>query len=246
MADAQESPGPNDWFASTHWSLILLAGQGSSPASQAALEQLCRGYWPPLFGYARRLGHPEADAKDLTQAFFEQFLQKGYIRAADPQRGRFRGFLRTCFRHFIEAEWTRARAQKRGGQAMFISWDEIQGMESLDSNALGSETPDRIYDRLWAVRLFSRAMDRLRLEFVQSCRGNHFEVLRPFLESSGDQAAHAEAARQLQSNVNAVVVAIHRLRQRLRQLVREEVAHTVSRPEDLEDELRYLRELLGA
>jgi DNA-directed RNA polymerase specialized sigma24 family protein len=245
VAEAENLTQRNDWFASTHWSVVLLAGQSGSPDGRAALEQLCRSYWKPLFAYARGLGQTEEDAKDLTQAFFEHFLHKGYIRAADPQRGRFRGFLRTSFKHFINADWVRAKAEKRGGKANLISWDEMHGLEGLCADVSSTETPDHAYDRMWAVQLFSRAMERLREEFIEAGRANQYEALRPFLESSGDPAAHEEAACKLKSTVNAVVVAIHRLRQRLRQVIRDEIAHTVTRPEEIEEELRYLRELLN-
>lgn len=231
-----------DWFSSTHWSVVLAAGGEATPASLEALDRLCRTYWPSIFAYAVRLGHAESDAKDLTQSFFEHFLAKQYIRAADPQRGRFRGFLRTSFKHFTQAEWAKTQAQKRGGGATIVAWDEIRDYRFAE--LAECETPDLCYDRQWALRLFAQSMTRLRREYEEAGRSHPYRLLRPFLERSGDEASHREVARELGMTVNAVVVAIHRLRQRLRELVREEVAQTVASPEDIEDELRHLRRLI--
>lgn len=230
------------WFSSTHWSVVLAAGREPTPASEAALEKLCRTYWPSIFTYALRLGHAESDAKDLTQAFFQHFLEKRYIRAADPQRGRFRGFLRMSFKHFTQGEWAKAQAQKRGGGATFVPWEDF--WQYRPEELSHPDPPDLCYDRQWALRLFAQVMSRLRTEYDAAGKAHQYHVLKPFLERSGDEATHAEAAAQLGSTVNAVVVAIHRLRLRLRELVRDEVAQTVASPADIDDELRHLRRLI--
>ncbi len=224
--------------------MVLAAGASAGASAHEALERLCRSYWPSIYHYARRLGHTDAGAKDLTQAFFEHFLEKGYIRAADPQRGRFRGFLRTSFKHFTEREWAKTRAQKRGGGRDIVSFEDWRDIGQLES--VSAERPDLAYDRVWALRLFSQAVERLQNEFTASGKSLQYETLKPFLDTPGDQAAYAQAARRIDSTPNAVAVAVHRLKQRLRELVMEEVANTVASPADVDDEFRHLRNLLSS
>ena len=230
-------------MASTRWTLVRLAGAEDSPEARAALEELCRGYWTALYAYARQLGHQDADARDLTQAFFARFLERGYIRAADPERGRFRTFLRTCFKHFTQTEWERARAARRGGKLRVLSWDELPQPGIPEPTA--GESPERAYDRVWALRCFAQAIERLAKEQDAGGRSRDYAVLRRFLSQSGDAATYEAAGNELGCSGNAVAIAVSRLRRRLRELVRDEVAQTVLRPEDIDGELRYLRDLIA-
>lgn len=230
-------------MASTRWTLVRLAGVEDSPEARAALEELCRTYWPALHAYARRLGHQDADARDLTQAFFARFLERGYIRAADPGRGRFRTFLRTCFTHFLRNEWERGRTIRRGGRRAILPLDELPQLGEPEPKV--EEPPERAYDRAWALRCFAQAIERLARHERDGGHDRDYAVLRRFLADSGDAEAYATAGRELSCSANAVAIAVSRLRRRLREFVRDEVAQTVLRPEEVDAELRYLRDLIA-
>ena len=240
------APGREAWFASTHWSVVLAASQGDLRASGVALEKLCNTYWKPLFVFARRLGHSEHDAQDLTQAFFEQFLEKGYIRAADPRRGRFRSFLLTSFRHFLAKEWAKARAAKRGGGLSFVSFEELTPGESAQLQHAGMLSPEAAYDRQWAMRVFDIALVRLRAEFAAAGKADQFDQLKKFLSCLGTQADYRAVAERCGTSAGGVAVAVRRLRVSYGQLLRAEIANTVARAEDVEDELRLLTNALTA
>jgi RNA polymerase sigma factor (sigma-70 family) len=234
------------WFASTHWSVVLAAAQSDLPANRMALEKLCRAYWKPLFAFARRLGHPEPDAEDLTQGFFEQFLGKGYIRAADPRRGRFRAFLLTSFRHFVANEGAKARTAKRGAGLTFVSFEDLTPAESAQLEPAADLAPEAAYDRLWALRVFDLALGRLRSEFAEAGKEEQFEQLKPFLSRLGTSADYREVAARYVVSEGAVAVAVRRLRVRYGELLRAEVANTIASPDDIEDELQLLMNALTA
>ena len=233
---------PPNWFASTHWSVVLAAAASHLPDSGAALEKLCRTYWKPLFAFARILGHAEHDAQDLTQGFFEHFLQKGYIRAADPRRGRFRSFLLTSFRHFVANEWTKAIAVKRGGGVTFVSLQELPSGFAFEHSA--GSLPEAAYDRQWALRVFDLALGRLRDEFAVAGKQDQFDQLKPFLSRLGTNADYTLVGERCGLSEGAVAVAVRRLRVRYGQLLRAEIANTVASPDDIEDELELLRQSL--
>jgi len=241
--EAPESPSRGGWFASTHWSVVLTAAQGDLRASSIALEKLCGVYWKPLFVFARSLGPNEHDAQDLTQAFFEQFLQKGYIRAADPRRGRFRSFLLTSFRHFLTKEWAKTRTAKRGAGLSFVSFEELTPGENaqLQSSKLD---PEAAYDHHWALRVFEVALGRLRAEFAEAGKEPQFDQLKTFLSRLGTKADYGIVAERCGMSEGAVAVAVRRLRVRYGELLRAEIANTVARPEDVEDELELLTKVL--
>ena len=220
----------------------MLAATG--PEAPAALEKLCRIYWKPLFVFARQLGHNEHDAQDLTQGFFEQFLEKGYIRAADPHRGRFRTFLLTSFRHFIRSEWVKSRAAKRGGATIFVPWEDLAPSEQLDFEPVEALPAASAFDQQWAFGVFDAALARLRAEFVAAGKVDQFDQLKPFLSQLGNNADYTRAGEQSGMTAGAMAVAVRRLRVRYGELLRAEIADTVADAEDIEDELQVLRKAL--
>jgi RNA polymerase sigma-70 factor (ECF subfamily) len=233
------------WFATTHWSVVLAAGDSASPRAGEALEKLCRTYWYPLYAYVRRQGHSPEDAQDLTQEFFARLLEKQFFRKARPERGRFRSFLLTSLQNFLAHEWERARAEKRGGGRTFIPWDE-QSPEARYQQMEGASdlTPDKIYEHRWAMALFQRALGRLHMEFADADKREQFDQLKGFLSEDAADGAYAQVASRLGTTTGAVAVAVHRLRERYGQLVREEIVHTVASPVEVEEELRYLVALM--
>jgi RNA polymerase sigma-70 factor (ECF subfamily) len=190
------------------------------------------------------LGHAEHDAQDLTQGFFEEFLGKGYIRAADPRRGRFRSFLLTSFRHFIRKEWAKTRAAKRGGGVGFVAWDDLTPGEQVQFEPAGELAPAAAYDQQWALRVFEIALSRLREEFAQAGKADQFEHLKPFLSRIGGNADYARVTDRCGLSEGAVAVAVRRLRVRYGELLRAEIANTVASPDDIGDELQLLKKAL--
>ena len=232
-------------FATTHWSVVLAAREGDTPQAAKALETLCRAYWHPLYGYVRRCGESPADAQDLTQAFFAQFLARGSLRAATPERGRFRWFLLASLKHFLANERERARAQKRGGGQLPLSLDALEGEERYALEPIDALSADRAYDRAWATSLLEQARRRLREEFTTAGRAERFEKLEQFLPGEQSLTPYAELAVQFQVTEGAIKADVSRLRRRYGELLRAEVAHTIGTHTDLDDELRHLVEVLG-
>jgi RNA polymerase sigma-70 factor (ECF subfamily) len=233
------------WFTTTHWSVVLSAGQSTSPRAEAALEELCRAYWYPLYAYVRRQGHSPHDAQDLTQEFFARLLQKNYLGAVARDKGKFRSFLLVALKHFLANEFDRATALKRGGGQTLISLDE-QGAEEL--YALESPTsisPENAFEKRWAITLLERALAQVRSEFIAAGKGGVFEPLKAFLTDGAGSGNYAPVAVELGMTANAVAVAVCRLRQRYREVVRAEIAHTVAAPEEIEDEMRHLFAVLA-
>jgi RNA polymerase sigma factor (sigma-70 family) len=226
-------------FQTTHWSVVILAGQQPSLESAEALENLCRTYWFPLYAYVRRRGHEIEEAKDLTQEFFIRLLKKDYLAHADPNKGKFRSFLLSALNHFLMNEWRRVQARKRGAGQPLISLDDT-AERRYAQEAVSDLTPERIYERHWALALLDRALGRLRAEFAAAGQARHFNVLRGFLTTEPGQSRYADAAAELGTTAGAVASAVHRLRHRYRELVREEIAHTVATPAEVEDEIRWL------
>jgi RNA polymerase sigma-70 factor (ECF subfamily) len=226
-------------FATTRWSVVLAAGKRGRPESRHALAELCEAYWYPLYAEARRRGRSAEDASDLVQGFFARLLEKNDLAAADPTRGRFRSFLLAAFGHFLANEWDRQHARKRGGGRKAVPLDVAEGESRYRREAAHDETPERIYDRRWALSLIDRALARLRDECARAGKAALFETLEPAL--SGNRAAsYAELAESLGMTEGAVKTAVHRLRTRCGAIVREEVAETVSRPEEIDEELGHL------
>jgi RNA polymerase sigma-70 factor (ECF subfamily) len=224
----------------THWSVVLAAGAASAPESSKALEALCRTYWYPLYAYVRRAGHSPQDAEDLTQAFFARFLEKQWVARADQQRGRFRSFLLSSLKHFLANEWDKARAQKRGGRVTFVSLDTKTAETRYQREPTDTATPDREFDRRWALALLDTVLNRLQREYAEEGKAGLFERLKDTLGGERSSLPYARLGDALSMSEGAVKVAVHRLRQRYRSLLREEIAHTVAAQGEVEEELRHL------
>lgn len=232
-------PGPRD-FATTHWSLILAAGRKSSPDADAALATLCETYWFPLYAYVRRRGHNVDESQDLTQEFFARLLEKDYVATADPERGRFRAFLLTSFKHFLSKERDKARALKRGGGRTPLSLNLALGESRYVAGPTDTLTPEQLYDRQWTVALLDRVMRRLEEEMRESGKAEWFDRLKGFIVGGSDGATYAKTAESLATSEAAAKMATHRMRKRYRELLRHEIAETVEHVADVEDEIRSL------
>jgi len=237
---AEETGGRAAAFATTHWSVVLAAGQRESPQATEALEKLCRSYWYPLYACVRREGFGPEDAQDLTQEFFARLLARDYVARADPHRGKFRSFLLTGLRRFLCDERDKARRLKRGGGEPLISFDAQAAEDRYRLEPADQLTPERVFERSWAATLLERAACRLREEYVASCRGGLYEQLTEFRLDAPEQRAYADVAAQLGQSESAVKSAIHRLRQRHHQLVRDEITQTLADPAEVDEEIRYL------
>jgi RNA polymerase sigma-70 factor (ECF subfamily) len=246
-ATSGASPARRDDFATTHWSVVLAAGGRARPAAAGqALAQLCEGYWYPLYAYVRRRISDVHEAQDLTQAFFEQLLERGAIASADPDRGRFRAFLLTACKRFLVNEWHKDRAVKRGGGRRPVSFDFDSGESKLGLVAVDTLTPEELYDQKWAITLLERVMEHLRAEYAAKDRLPHFETLKNYLAGAPQGASYAAAAQALGISETTAKVAAHRMRKRYRELLRGEIAQTLQRPEEIDEEIRELFAVLGA
>jgi len=230
-------------FNTTHWSVVLLAGQSQTSKAEAALEQLCRSYWYPLYAYVRRKGHSSHDAQDLTQSFFAALIEKNTLAAAEQSRGKLRTFLLAAFQHHIADAAKREHALKRGGGADTLRIDAAEAEEWFACEPAERETPETLYHRRWAMLLLERALDQLEAERAAAGHGAEVAVLRPFLSLTVSGAAtYEEAAKQLEWTVNATRVAVFRLRARYRELLLDLVAATLDdeNPTTVEAEMREL------
>jgi DNA-directed RNA polymerase specialized sigma24 family protein len=238
------SPGRQHLFVTTHWSVVLAAGDDSSPAATDALEQLCRAYWYPLYAYVRRKGYGVDDAQDLTQEFFARLLARNYLSVADRHRGKFRSFLLGSLEHFLAREWTKAHAQKRAGGKTILSLDETDAENRYLLEPAQDLTAEKIFDRRWATTLLDQAMSRLREECVAKHKGDLFGKVESFLSGEKGEACYADVAAEFKMSEGAIKIAVHRLRQRYGELVHAEIAQTVTTPEEAAEELHYLFSVL--
>ena len=227
-------------FATTRWTIVLSAAQRSTPDSDAALETLCRIYWYPLYAYARRRGFSAEDAGDVTQEFFARLLEKHSLVAADRDKGKFRSFLLASLRHFLANEWDKANAQKRGGGRAPISIDVNAAEGSYRLEPAHELTAERIFERRWALTLLEQVLRRLRADYVDSGKENLFDILKPALVEPGHAVGYREIGKELGMSEGAVKVAVHRLRKRYRGLLVDEIAHTVTSRDEVEEELQAL------
>ncbi len=233
---------PGDIFATTHWTVVLAAGCRSTPQADRALEELCRTYWFPLYAYVRRQGHSKEDAEDLTQGFFAGFLKRNYLERVSSEKGRFRAFLLAALKHFLANEHDRAGRQKRGGGVAPLSLDWQDADTRYQIDPADGLSPDKLYDRAWATTLLEQVIARLRAECASEGKAELFEQLKPFLMAGKGAIPYSEAAARLGLNETAARVAVHRLRKRYRELLRAEIAQTLSDPAQVEEELRALFE----
>ena len=245
MDDRKPTPR-QDWFTTTRWTLVLEAADTRSPHGREALEDLCECYWYPLYAYVRRRGYGYEEAQDLTQGFFAQFFGKGYIKAADPQRGKFRSFLLTSLKNYLANEWDRARAKKRGGGRIPISLDFEKGEDRYHVEPADDISPDKVYEQRWALTLIDQTLERLAATMDQAGQSQRFNSLQPFLTGENTGTRYRSVADRLGMTEGAVKVAVHRLRQRFGVLLREEVGQTVADSGQVDEEIRYLLSVLGA
>jgi RNA polymerase sigma-70 factor (ECF subfamily) len=227
-------------FATTHWSLIVAAKDDDALQARAALGELCRVYWYPIYVFVRRQGFDSEQAQDLTQEFFTRFLERDFLAAVDRNQGRFRSFLLVCCKHFLANERDRQRAQKRGGDRHHVPIDTTLAESRYGMELAHSQTADKLFERRWVCALLEQVLSRLRREFEDAGKAQHFELLKGFLTGGSGGASQAEVAQELHMNVGAVKVAAHRLRRRYRELLREEIGRTVGDPAQVEDEIRDL------
>jgi len=229
-----------DIFATTHWTVVLAAGVRNSQQADVALEELCRTYWYPLYVYVRRQTPTREDAEDLTQAFFARFLEKNYLADVNSERGRFRAFLLVALKHFLANEWDRANRQKRGGGLATIPLDWQNADTRYQIDPPDHLSPDKLYDRAWAVTVLERVLARLRAESVADGKTELFDQLKPFLMVGKGAIPYAQVAESLKLTEGTVRVTVHRLRGRYRELLRDEVRQTISDPAQVEEEMRAL------
>lgn len=239
--DARSAVG----FVTTQWSVVL-AAQGSSPAAEAALETLCRRYWRPLFGFVRRSGFNHEEAEDLTQGFFARLLERRDLDTVRKEKGRLRSYLLVALKHFLANERQRASAIKRGEGKRVLSLDEMREGEHGHFEPADPQTAEQIYQRSWANTVLEQALARLEEEYAAGGNIRLFELLKILLADDPDRPSQAQMGAELNMTENALKQAFHRFRQRYRQVLREEIAHTVATPGDIEDELRHLIAVLRA
>lgn len=234
------APSGNASFATTHWSLIIAASQSPSPQARAALEELCGNYWYAVYAFVRRRGKQADDARDLTQEFFARLLEKEYLEAADRERGRFRTFLLTAVARFLNNEYERACAQKRGGGQAALSLDFERGEERYRHEPADPWTAEKIFDRRWALTLLDQAVMKLKQDYAAAGKGLLFDELKIFLTGESGAPVYEDSAARLGTSPGAVKVAVHRLRQKYRDALRQEIAQTVAAEEDIDSELHVL------
>jgi RNA polymerase sigma-70 factor (ECF subfamily) len=235
----------NGQFNTTHWSVVLMAGGGQSAQSLEALETLCRTYWRPLYAFARRKGHSEEDARDLTQKFFAFILQRNDLGTVAAHKGKFRTFLLTAMTHFLSNERDYAHATKRGGGRELLSIDQLETEGNYEIPQASELSPDRLFDQRWALTILERALTHLEKEQMLAGKSAPFVALKAYLTEDPDPGEYSSAATQLGITPQAMAVRVHRMRQRFRDLVRVEIAQTVSNPLELEQEMQHLFQALS-
>jgi DNA-directed RNA polymerase specialized sigma24 family protein len=245
VSDSRENLLPPQVFLTTHWSVVLNAADSRSPGAERAMDQLCRNYWYPLYAFVRRQGSNPHDAQDSTQGFFAWLIEQKQLRIADAERGKFRSFLLIRFKRLLSDERKKVRALKRGGGQELLSLDEQSAEDRYCLEPATHLSPEKVFERRWALSLMERTVARLREEYVAADRLELFEELKYFQSGEDDGPPYAEAATRLGLTLSAIKSAIHRLRQRHRALLREEVFQTVATPTEVDEEIRYLISVMG-
>lgn len=244
-APTESGPAQSPIFATTHWSVVLEAGEQSSPQAQLALTRLCKTYWLPVYAFVRKRGHSPEQAQDLTQAFFANFLEKQHVTKANRERGRFRCFLMTSVENFLRNENDRARAQKRGGGRQLLSLDEQDAEARYLCEPTTETDPAKAFEQRWAATLLETVLTRLQAEFGATGRSELFEALQAHLWGDAESTPYPELAERFGLTLANVKITAHRLRQRYRELLREEIAHTVALPGQIDDEIRHLMQVVS-
>ena len=242
---SQQNENAGALFRTTHWSVVQDAGVDSDQGREA-LESLCRTYWRPLYAYVRRQRRQAAEAEDLTQEFFAHLLRTNRISVAQPERGRFRSFLLTSLKNFLTNEWDRANRLKRGGGRQILSLDAAEPEGGPQMEPAANAPDDLIFDRQWARALTGRVLARLRAEFERGGSPERFDVIKTYLAAEPTDASYQDASERLGISAAAMKSAIHRLRRRYGQMLREEIANTVSSEKDVDDEIRHLFSVLSS
>ena len=232
-------------FATTQWTVVLTAAQPDAPEAAAALERLCCAYWYPLYVFVRRQGNSPEEAQDLTQDFFYRLLEKNYLAKANRERGKFRTFLLCSLKNFLISEWRTEGRLKRGGGLGFLAIDASVAESLYAAEPAHEPNPDAAYEQRWAVTLLERVLAALRQEYADADKAGLFDELKGFIWGEKSTASYAEIAGHVDLTEGTVKVTVHRLRQAFRERLRAEVAGTVSRPEDIDDELRHLISVAG-
>lgn len=232
-------------FTTTHWSVVLTAKESDGTTADAAIDRLCRAYWPPIYAYIRRDGHGPEDAQDLTQEFLSRFVHRDWLNHLQDRRGKFRSFMLTFLKHFLSDQRDRDRAQKRGGGQPLVPLDAYEAEERSVLEPRERLTPDSAYERRWAQTLMERAVERLRLEYTENGRALLFDTLKDLQPGERNETSYADIGLRLGLSEQAVKNAVHRLRRRHREILREEIAQTLADPSELEEEIQYLMTVLA-
>lgn len=235
---------PGDIFATTHWSVVLAAGRERTQQADRALATLCQLYWHPLYTYVRKRGYSPHDAEDLTQEFFARILARNDVATVSRERGKFRSYLLAAINHFLSDEWDKARAQKRGGGRV-IHLDSAVAESLYAQEHADGMTPERLFDQRWAITVLEEVYRQLRQEYQRAGKAALFETLRFALMGERSAVPYARLAVQMNLTEAAIKVAVHRLRKRYRQVLSELVAGTVSSPDEVDEEMRYLLRALS-
>jgi RNA polymerase sigma-70 factor (ECF subfamily) len=232
-------------FVTTHWSVVLSAQEKNSPRSAAALETLCRTYWYPLYAFVRRQSRNAEDAQDLVQEFFARLLEKDYLKSVAQEKGKFRTFLLVAFKRFLANAWDRQHARKRGGFTPILSIDQATAESRFAAELADSDQPDSLFDRHWAMTLLEGTMKLLQDEYVSTGRARLFESLKDLLVKEDSRLPYSAVATGLNLTEAAVKMAVHRLRLRYREILKAQIAQTVSSPQEVEEEIRHLFAAFG-
>jgi RNA polymerase sigma-70 factor (ECF subfamily) len=242
ISESGEAPG---WFATTLWSQVVAASDPEKTKGWDALQLLCERYWYPLYAFARQKANDRETAKDLVQGFFEQLLSREYLAQADPMRGRFRSFLLGAFKHYMQNQWARQRALKRGGEAVLRSLDALRGEEKLAAETWQAADPERAYERRWALSLLEEVMSALRTQWESDDRLDEFKRLKPHMLKETGKERYQDLAIDLGLSEAAVKMRVKRLREAYRDLLHRKVADTMDDPSKVQEELAYLQQCLS-
>lgn len=245
MDDSGTSRGGPRVFPATQWTVVLAAGGTPSPDSAAALEQLCRSYWYPLYAFVRRSGYAPEDAEDLTQTFFARLLEQNWVVHADRHKGRFRSFLLMAMKRFLANQWDKAKALKRGGQVRLVSLPLDTAETRYCREPADTRTPEQLFEKHWALTLLASVLRRLRADYTRDGKGALFHALEPCLVGSRDTQPYAALGGELGMSEGAVRVAVCRLRERYRECLKAEIAQTVDSPAEVDEELRHLLRVIA-
>jgi RNA polymerase sigma-70 factor (ECF subfamily) len=239
--DVQRTPQQSlPVFATTHWSMVLAAGDGAATGAREALARLCQTYWYPLYAYVRRRGHSPHDAEELTQEFFLQLLEHNWVARADRSRGRFRSFLLMAVNRFLANAWDKAQAEKRGGKWRRVPWSLDDAESRFSREPVETLTPEQEFERQWALTLLDHVLNALREEYVERGQAALFDALKANLVGRRETQPYQQLGAELGMSEGSVKVAVFRLRQRYRQRLMDEIAHTVASPDEAESEVRHL------